>query len=364
MSSIHLFARHILTAAVIALVCAAATYVGARRLAANASPASPAGHAASPAGMVWIPGGEFAMGSASRLARENEKPVFTARVSGFWMDETDVTNSQFAAFVRVTGYRTTAERKPDWAALAVQLPAGTAKPDDAALVPGAMVFKGTPAPVPLDDWSRWWGFIAGADWRHPDGPASSIAGKEDYPVVQVSYADAQAYAAWAGKRLPTEAEWEFAARGGLAQADYAWGKDAAPQGSAMANTFANAGNFPVVTARYKAQIGSSKVRSYPANGYGLYDMTGNVWQWVADRYRADRFKQLVERQPVLNPPGPADSDDTDEAGVPANAPRHVIRGGSFLCDESYCRSARPSARRGNDPANPMSHIGFRLVKPG
>jgi sulfatase modifying factor 1 len=172
-------------------------------------------------GMVWVPCGEFLMGSASKLARNNEHPVFKASVDGFWMDATDVTNAQFAAFVQATGYVTTAEKKPDWESLRVQLPPGTAKPADSVLVPGAMVFVGTTQPVPLDDWSRWWSFVPGANWRHPDGPNSNIDGKDDYPVVQVSWHDAQAYAKWLGngKRLPTEAEWEFAARGGLEQVD-------------------------------------------------------------------------------------------------------------------------------------------------
>jgi sulfatase modifying factor 1 len=314
-----------------------------------------------PHGMVWVPGGEFIMGSDSRLARANERPVFHARVSGFWMDEADVTNAQFAAFVKATGYVTTAERKPDWEALRVQLPPGTQRPSDDALVPGAMVFVGTSTPVPLDDWSRWWHYVPGANWRHPQGPDSDIQGKQDFPVVQVSYDDATAYARWTAKRLPTEAEWEYAARGGLEQADFSWGKQWAPAGRSMANVFPEQGRFPVVTPRYKAQLGTSKVRSYPANGYGLYDMTGNVWQWVADRYRADRFGQLAGQGLVENPQGPGESYDPDDAGAPPAAPKAVIRGGSFLCDENYCRSYRPSARRGADPASPMSHIGFRLV---
>jgi sulfatase modifying factor 1 len=317
-------------------------------------------------GMVWVPGGEFLMGSASKLARDNERPIFKAKVDGFWMDATDVTNAQFAAFVRATGYVSTAEQKPDWGSLRVQLPPGTAKPADSILVPGAMVFTGTTHPVPLDDWSRWWSFVPGANWRHPDGPNSNIDGKDDYPVVQVSWDDVQAYAKWLGngKRLPTEAEWEFAARGGLEQADYAWGKEAAPEGRKLANIFPVQGQFPVIGTQYKVQPGTSKVRSYPANGYGLFDMTGNVWQWTADRYRADRFVQLAGTAAmVVNPQGPADSFDPDDPTAPINAPKRVIRGGSFLCDESYCLSFRPSARRGSDPANPMSHIGFRLVSP-
>jgi len=222
-----------------------------------------------------------------------------------------------------------------------------------------MVFAGTTKPVPLDDWSQWWRYVPGANWRHPQGPGSNIDGKENYPVVQVSWQDAQAYAKWAGKRLATEVEWEYAARGGLVQADYVWGNEQKPQGKRMANIFADQGHFPVVEPNYKTRIGTQAVKSYPANGYGVYDMTGNVWQWTADHYRADRFQQLSKAKVADNPGGPADSFDPD--GEPADAPKRVIRGGSFLCDESYCQSYRPSARRGADPGSPMSHIGFRLV---
>ena len=316
------------------------------------------------AGMVWIAGGAFRMGSDSKLARANEAPTFSARVNGFWMDETDVTNAQFAAFVRATGHVTTAERKPDLSELRAQMAPGAVMPDPAELVPASMVFAGTSAAVPLDDWSRWWHLVPGADWRHPQGPGSGINGRDDHPVVHISYGDAQAYARWAGKRLPTEAEWEFAARGGLQQADYAWGSEARPGKQRMANTFAVPGAFPVVTPEYRARIGTTPVRTYAPNAYGLYDITGNVWQWTADWYRSDQFKRVAQQGGAANPAGPAESYDPDDAGAPANAPKRVIRGGSFLCDESYCQSARPSARRGNDPANPMSHIGFRLVMGG
>ena len=313
-----------------------------------------------PAGMVWVPAGEFLMGSASRQARANEKPLFRARVSGFWMDATDVTNAQFDAFVRATGYVTVAERKPDWETLRLQLPPGTPAPDPALLVAGALVFTGSATAVSLDDWRAWWRYVPGAGWRHPGGPGTNLQGREQHPVVQVSWDDAQAYAAWAGKRLPTEAEWEYAARGGLSQADYAWGADGATVQD-KAKVFPAQGAFPVVTPHYAVQVGTSAVKSYPANGYGLYDMAGNVWQWTADRYRADRFAQLAAQAPVPDPAGPAASYDPDEAGVPAGAPKRVIRGGSFLCDDSYCASFRTSARRGADPANPMPHTGFRLV---
>jgi sulfatase modifying factor 1 len=315
------------------------------------------------AGMVWVPGGDFLMGSEHQLARPNERPAHRVRVNGFWMDATHVTNAQFAAFVAATAYVTTAERKPDWETLRVQLPEGTPRPDETQLVPGAMVFVGTENPVRLDDWSQWWTYVAGADWRHPQGPGSDIAGKDEHPVVQVSYADAQAYARWAGKRLPSEAEWEFAARGGLEQATYAWGEEFTVDGRRMANTWdTGLRPFPVVSAQAGGAAGTARVKTFPANGYGLYDMTGNAWQWVADWYRADYFAQLQGQAVVADPKGPADSFDPEDRHAPAQAPKRVTRGGSFLCNVDYCLSYRPSARRGNDPFNPMSHIGFRLVK--
>lgn len=314
------------------------------------------------AGMVWIPGGEFTMGSDGHLARHNEGPAHPVSVSGFWMDKTDVTNAQFARFVVATGYVTTAEKKPDWDVLKVQLPPGTPRPPEASLVPGAMVFVGTDKAVTRDDPAQWWRFVQGANWRHPNGPDSDIKGKEDYPVVQVSYVDALAYAKWVGKRLPTEAEWEFAARGGLKEADYVWGAEFKPQGKDMAKIYP--GNFPVVDPAYKAMISPVKVATYPPNGYGLYDMAGNVWQWVADWYRADAFVLQKKKGIAINPQGPNESFDPAHPNEPSNAPKRVIRGGSFLCDPNFCMSYRPSARRGDDPYNPMAHIGFRLVRNG
>ncbi|MCP2513393.1 formylglycine-generating enzyme family protein [Achromobacter mucicolens] len=316
-----------------------------------------------PAGMAWIPGHEFLMGNDHQMSQPNERPAHRVRVSGFWMDVHDVTNAQFRRFVEATGYVTTAEKKPRWEDLRVQLPAGTPRPDDSALQAGAMVFVGTQTEVSLRDYSRWWRFVPGANWRHPEGPHSTIAGKDDHPVVQVSYEDAQAYAKWAGKRLATEAEWEFAARGGLAQATYTWGNELSPQGRAMANIWdtRQAQPFPVVKDE-KVQVGTTPVGSFSPNGYGLYDMAGNVWQWTSDWYRADAFRiQAQYRQPPQDPAGPANSFDPDEPGMPASAPKRVTRGGSFLCSDTYCISYRASARRGTDPLNPMSHIGFRTV---
>lgn len=318
-----------------------------------------------PLNMVWIPGGEFTMGSDHRYAQPNEGPTHRVNVSGYWIDRYDVTNADFARFVAATDYVTTAERKPRWEDLAVQLPPGTPKPADSVLVPGALVFAGTDAPVPLEDYSRWWKFVPGASWRHPTGPGSNIAGKDRHPVVQVSYEDAQAYAKWAHKRLLTEAEWEYAARGGLEQADYAWGAEFAPGGKKMANTWDDASRpFPVTAVRdthEKVQVGTSPVGQYAPNGYGLYDMAGNVWQWVGDWYRADAFRiEAASGRVVKDPKGPSNSFDPD-LGQAAYAPSRVTRGGSFLCSETYCMSYRASARRGTDPMNSMSHLGFRLA---
>ena len=348
--------------------CAAAGYGGALLLGAKPAPKAPqvlvGDGKAGPEGMAWVPGGEFLMGSDSKLAQANEKPAHKARVKGFWMDRQHVTNAQFRAFVQATGYKSTAELPPDWETIKVQVPPGTPRPPASALVPGAMVFVGTPAVVDYSDFSRWWRYVPGADWRHPQGPGSNIEGKDDHPVVQVSYADALAYAQWAGKRLPTEAEWEFAARGGLEQATYAWGEEFTPGKQQMANVWQGQQQrqFPVVSAKAGGAIGTSAAGTFPANGYGLYDMTGNAWQWVADWYRADQFQREAATSKLADDPrGPQDSFDPSEPGVPVNAPKRVTRGGSFLCNEDYCMSYRPSARRGTDPYTSMSHLGFRLV---
>jgi len=315
-----------------------------------------------PEKMAWIPGQTFLMGTDSRLAQRNERPAFDVTTSGFWMDVHDVTNAEFARFVDATGYVTTAERPPRWEDLRPQLPPGTPAPRPEVLVPGAMVFVGTEAMVSLRDYSAWWRFIPGANWRHPQGPGSDLSGKANHPVVQVSYDDALAYAAWVGKRLPTEAQWEVAARGGLTQADYAWGDAKRPDGKAMANVWDdNARPFPVVDSP-KIHVGTMPVGQFAPNGYGLYDMAGNVWQWVADWYRADEFAmQAKHRGRNVDPSGPTSSFDPDDGATPADAPKRVTRGGSFLCSDTYCSGYRTSARRGTDPANPMSHIGFRLV---
>src|SRR5690606_14184237 len=294
-----------------------------------------------PAGMAWIPPGTCQMGSDSKLAQPNEKPAHEVRVGGFWMDVAHVTNDEFAEFVRQTGYVTTAEQKPDWETIRVQLPPGIPKPPDEVLVPGGMVFVGTSGPVDLRDYSQWWRYVPGANWRHPQGPGSSIEGKGDHPVVQVSYADAQAYAKWACQHLPTEAECEYAARGGFEHATYVWGDELSPDGKPMANYWdtKQQGTFPVVSPKAGGAEGTVPARTFPPNGYGLYDMTGNAWQWVADWYGADYFsKQAKATTPIVDPQGPAQAFDPSDPGVPLDAPKRVILGGSFLCNESYCLS--------------------------
>jgi len=363
--------RRLLLAGAAAVVCGGAGYAAVSWLARPEAPKGPqvlAGDGKNgPAGMAWVPAGEFLMGSDSRMAQPNEKPAHKVRVHGFWMDQHHVTNAEFRRFVEATGYRTTAELKPDWETLKPQLPPGTPRPSDEVLVAGAMVFVGTPAVVDYSDVTRWWRFVPGADWRHPNGPDSHIEGKDDHPVVQVSYEDALAYAKWADKRLPTEAEWEFAARGGLEQATYVWGEDFAPSDKQMANVWQGQQQrrFPVVSAKAGGALGTSPAGTFPANGYGLYDMTGNAWQWAADWYRADQFRrqaaQVQAGNTLDNPAGPQDSFDPSEPGVPVDAPKRVTRGGSFLCNEDFCQSYRPSARRGTDPYTSMSHIGFRLA---
>jgi formylglycine-generating enzyme required for sulfatase activity len=309
-----------------------------------------------PAGMRWIPAGEFTMGSDDPRSMENERPAHRVRVDGFWMDEHPVTNAEFGEFVAATGYVTDAERAPDWEELKKQLPPGTPPPDARMLVPGSLVFAPPSAPVPLDDLSQWWRWTPGASWRHPERPASTLEHREAHPVVQVSWDDAVAYAQWAGKRLPTEAEWEYAARGGLDRKRFVWGDEFRPQGHHMANTFQ--GEFPHHQIAEDGFPGTSPVKSFPANGYGLFDMAGNVWQWTSDWYRADTFAERASQGLCENPKGPASgvADDSYE-------PRRVMKGGSFLCHVSYCESYRPSARRGATPDTGLSHVGFRLVRP-
>jgi formylglycine-generating enzyme required for sulfatase activity len=312
--------------------------------------------APSPRGMVWIPGGEFSMGAmdppsvneVGMHAAVDARPIHRVYVDGFWMDKTDVTNEEFARFVKATGYVTVADRKPR----AEDFPG--APPEN--LVAGAVVFSPPDHPVPLDNHFQWWSYVKGANWRHPEGPQSSLNGREKYPVVQVAYEDALAYAKWAGKRLPTEAEWEFAARGGLAGKLYPWGDQFRPSGKWMANTFQ--GKFPIRDTAEDGHSGVTTVAQYPANGYGLYDMAGNVWQWTSDWYRPDYYARLMEAGGVArNPQGPSTPYDPAEP----TEKKKVHRGGSFLCTDQYCSRYVVGTRGKGEVSTGTNHLGFRLV---
>lgn len=279
-----------------------------------------------------------------------EKPCRTVKVDAFWIDTTPVTNAEFATFVDATGYRTFAERAPD-----PRLYPGL---DPALAVAGSAVFRPTQGPVSLDDYSQWWAFVPGADWRHPAGTDSDIVGLADHPVVQIAYEDAQAYARWAGKDLPTEAEWEFAARGGLDQADYAWGDELAPNGAVLANYWQ--GRFPFESIRAGGGYRTTPVNSFPANGHGLSDMIGNVWEWTRDWYGAPTGTPPKACCAISNPRG-AMLRDSFEPGDPMRTGRKVIKGGSHLCAPNYCQRYRPAARHPQAIDSPTSHIGFRCI---
>jgi formylglycine-generating enzyme len=296
-------------------------------------------------GMVRIPGGRFWMGTKHM---EDAQPLHEVEVKAFWMDRTDVTNYEFARFVEATGYVTIAERPLD----PKEFP--NLAPDE--LNPGSVVFTPPAGPVPLDQPLAWWRFVRGANWRHPEGPGSDIRGKGSYPVVHIAWPDAAAYAKWAGKRLPTEAEWEFAARGGRDRQNYPWGNQLSPNGKWMANTFQ--GKFPYKNTAADGYAGIAPVASFPPNDYGLFDMSGNVWQWVSDWYRPDYYAQLEGAAPAINPQGPSDSFDPQEPGVP----KRVQKGGSFLCTDQYCSRYMPGARGKGDPETGTNHLGFRCVR--
>jgi formylglycine-generating enzyme required for sulfatase activity len=309
-----------------------------------------------PPGMVWIPGGEFIMGTSTQRGRPDEQPAHRVRVDGFWMDSTEVTNAQWQAFVDATGYVTIAERPPVLEEIMAQVPPGTPPPDAASLVPASVVFLPSDGPVPLDNHLRWWSWVPGADWRHPKGPDADIGLRGDLPVVQVAWEDAVAYAAWAGKRLPTEAEWEFAARGGLDQATYVWGEDPPDQGVLRANLWE--GEFPYENLARDGYVATAPVASFAPNAYGLYDIAGNVWELCQDWYRADIYAQRTSDAPCVNPTGPESGFDPREP----HAPKRVMRGGSFLCHASYCLGYRPSARMPVAPDTGTEHMGFRCVR--
>ena len=306
--------------------------------------------------MVWIPGGTFDMGGDNDQASPDEFPKHKVSVDGFWMDVTEVTNAQFAAFVEATGYVTTAEIKPDWEELKKQVPPGTPKPDESLLVPASLVFKAPDTQVPLNDIEQWWEWSTGANWRQPRGPGSDIKGKENHPVVHISYYDAMAYCKWAGKRLPTEAEWEWAARGGLKNNIYPWGNEGIDIGNPKANSWQ--GQFPSKNTERDGFYYSAPVKSFAANGYGLYDMAGNVWEWCSDYYAADYYASINKPQAVNNPLGPTKSFDPEE---PYTSKR-VTRGGSFLCNDSYCSGYRVARRMKTTEDSSLENLGFRTVR--
>lgn len=300
-------------------------------------------------GMIFVPGGTFRMGSDTHYPEE--APAHNVTVDGFWIDSTPVTNKQFEKFVQDTGHVTFAETVPDLKNYPDAVPE--------LIFAGSLVFVQPKHPVDLHDWSQWWNLMPGANWRHPYGPKSNIKGLESHPVVHVTYDDAMAYAAWAGKQLPTEAEWEFAARGGLDGAAYAWGDEFMPSGRMMANSWH--GTFPHERkSRFKR---TSPVNAYPPNGYGLYDMTGNVWEWTcdwwSDRHVADAAKACCIPR---NPRGGAEGQSYDPAMPETKIPRKVIKGGSHLCAPNYCRRYRPAARHAEPVDTSTSHVGFRCIK--
>jgi len=312
-----------------------------------------------PKGMVWIPGGEFSMGSnvedeslcSIKGVTKDAAPIHRVYVDGFFMDQTEVTNEQFAAFVKATGYVTLAEKKPTHEEY----------PDAPLenLIAGSAVFTPTPATVDLNNYMQWWSYVGGADWRHPEGPISSIIGREKYPVVQVSYADAAAYAKWAGKRLPTEAEWEFAARGGKSGQLYAWGNNLKPKGKFQANIYQ--GHFPIEKGDTgeDGYIGIAATAQFEPNSYGLYDIGGNVWEWTNDWYTPDYYSILSESgQVTKNPKGAEKAYDPADPGLL----KKVQRGGSFLCTDQYCSRYMVGTRGKGDYQSPANHIGFRCVQ--
>ncbi len=300
------------------------------------------------ANMVWVPGGTFLMGSNRHYAEE--APAHSVTVDGFWVDQYSVTNEDFRRFVEATGYITVAERPPDPA----DYPG--AKPE--LLVPASVVFRKPPAPVDLRDCFQWWSYVPGANWRHPEGPSSTLKDRCRHPVVHVAYEDAVAYAEWIGKELPTEAEWEFAARGGLEGAEFVWGDEFAPGGKYMANTWQ--GRFPWENLKNDGFEGTAPVGSFAPNGFGLYDMAGNVWEWTTDWYQP-HAQAVHSCCASINPRGGDRDQSHDPIAAGGSIPRKVMKGGSYLCAPNYCRRYRPAARMAQPVDTSTCHLGFRLI---
>jgi sulfatase modifying factor 1 len=306
--------------------------------------------------MAWVPGGTFSMGGVNPVgmsgggmeAMDDARPVHRVYVDGFYMDKTEVTNAQFAKFVKATGYVTVAEQKPT----EQEFPGVPAED----LVAGSVVFTPPHQRVQLNDISQWWAFVHGVNWKHPLGPESDLKGKENYPVVHVAWEDANAYAKWSGKRLPTEAEWEFAARGGKAGELYPWGNQLKKDGHWMANIFE--GSFPDHDNADDGREGLGPVKQFPPNVYGLYDLAGNAWEWCADWYRSDYYSSLTTNTVTRNPKGPSDSSDPNEPGQK----KKVQRGGSFLCTDQYCTRYMVGSRGKGEYRSATNHVGFRCVK--
>ena len=309
-----------------------------------------------PEGMVYIPTGTFDMGGKSEQASADEFPRHKVEVSAFFMDATEITNADFEKFVNETNYVTIAERDIDWEEMKLQVPPGTPKPPDSVLQAGSLVFHSTDYAVDLNDPSQWWRWTTGANWRHPEGPGSDIKDRMDHPVVHISWDDATAYAKWAGKRLPTEAEWEWASMGGDPDAKYPWGNGAIEDATDKANFWQ--GLFPYDNQLKDGFAATAPVKSYPANGYGLYDMAGNVWEWCQDKYDASVYQAYAAQGVVDNPGG---SDQYNNPREPLS-PSHVIRGGSFLYNKNYCSGYRVARRMSSSKDSGFNHTGFRCVR--
>jgi len=305
--------------------------------------------------MVLIPSSTFLMGGKSKQASDDEYPRHSVKVSSFYMDRHEVTNEAFKEFIEETGYVTIAERDIDWEEIKKQVPAGTPKPPDSTLQAGSLVFKQIET-TNLQDYSQWWDWTVGANWRQPEGPGSSIEHRMNHPVVHISWDDANAYAKWKGKRLPTEAEWEWAASGGRDDFKYPWGNEPINESFSKANFWQ--GVFPTQNLELDGFYATAPVGSFPPNAFGLYDMAGNVWEWCQDRYAVNSYSIDADKGSVTNPKGSEHYYDPRDPYTP----KHVIRGGSFLCNESYCSGYRVSRRMSSSKDSGFNHTGFRCVK--